>query len=402
MRQLKFAYLGIPHAGGTYTVYNSLRVCLASHGIDVRWVGLGPRAQATYDNPDWSRERENGFVVAGSIVDDRLQAQSLIRFIESSDFDGVFVNVLSGRVETNIIRYLNPSILRVMIVHNITPGTYSAAKVLREYVHATVGVSPRIKDDLTKKYGFNVKHTFVIPNAIEFEGFGARHNVSGDGVLKLLSLGRIVDSDKGVFWLPRILKQLEGYPVMLTIAGGGPDLVALKERFSNIRLKVNFVGPVSPKDVPSLFLAHDAFIFPSRFEGLGLTLVEAMAAGCVPVASKISGVTDFVIKDGESGLLFNIGNVQAATTSLISLIKNRNLLENISAAAQKDVRSRFNLSLMGSAYSDMIGKILRTPKEIRTPLPFSNWSYPLGLKSGLRTHLPESLKNWLRVMRERL
>ena len=43
-KKLKFAYFVLPHIGGTYTVYKSVRAGLATHDVEVRWLGVGPEA----------------------------------------------------------------------------------------------------------------------------------------------------------------------------------------------------------------------------------------------------------------------------------------------------------------------------------------------------------------------
>lgn len=398
---MKFAYFVFPHAGGTYTVYSALRAGLASHGITVTWIGVGPHAQAAWDNPQWAHARAHGAVVAGHIEDERQQAEALIRHLEASDFDGVFVNVLGDRVETNAMRYLDPAIRRVMIVHNITAGTYAAARAMREHVHATVGVSPRIQSDLVRKHGFAAERTFAIPNAIDLAPFSsAVRTQSPDGVLRLLFLGRVIDSDKGVLWLPRIMERLANQPVSLTIAGDGPDLAELQKRFANQSGRVRFTGRVQPYAVPALIAEHDVLVFPSRFEGLGLSLVEAMATGCVPVASRIRGVTDFVVHDGSNGCLFDIGNVDAAAAKIKLLAENHELLGEMAAAARRNTVGRFDLPTMANGYAKILGDLAAAPPRIASPLRIDRWTYPPGLRAGLRTYLPNGIKNRLRVWRE--
>lgn len=398
---MKFAYFGIPQIGGTYTVYNSLRTGLAHHGISVKWLGVGPNAQSAFDNPQWEHEREHGIVIAGQIDNDRLQAKALIQHLESSDFDGVFINVLAGRVETNAMRYLDCSIKRVMIVHSITPGTYAAARTVRDYVHATIGVSPRIQQDLVSRHGFRPANTHAIPNAIDLSLFeeSAEYRSSLEP-LRLLFLGRVVDADKGVFWLPELVQRLPRSLVQLTVVGDGADLPALKARFASKGFAARFVGRVSAEQVPGILASHDVFIFPSRFEGLPLSLVEAMAAGCVPVATRLKNVTDFVVTDGRDGFLFPMGDMAAAATAVERLARERATLARMSLAAKQGVKGRFELAAMAQAYKALIDAVVLQPITLAQTLPMHRWNYPAGLRRGLRSHLPAGVKNVLRRLRE--
>ena len=119
------AFFGMPHLGGTYSVFRNLRPGLGARAIELRWVGTGP-SKALLHNP-WPSEMAWGTVVSPQEADEQRQASALVEHLEHGGYDAVFVNVLADRVQTNAVRYLDPRVLRVMVVHNITPGTYAAA-----------------------------------------------------------------------------------------------------------------------------------------------------------------------------------------------------------------------------------------------------------------------------------
>jgi glycosyltransferase involved in cell wall biosynthesis len=399
---MKFAYFVTPHIGGTWTVYKSVRTGLANYGVDVRWLGVGPSGRAALEDPHWEAERPYGAVAGGDTSDELAQAKALIATLESEDYDGVFVNAACNRVHSNVVRYLDTRIRRIMTVHSITVATYAGARVLRDHVHATVCVSPRIRGDLVKRHGFPATDTSCIPNALDLSPFAREpaRDAAG-GALRLLSLGRLIDADKGVFWLPRIIDRLGDCPVRLTIAGDGPDRAELERRCAHLGERVRFLGRIPPDRVPEVLAAHDVFLFPSRFEGLPLSLVEAMACGCVPVASRIKGVTDFVVADGTDGLLFDLGNVRLAARQIRRLAGDRSLLARLSEAARLNVAGHFELDAMARAYFEVVQRVTSAPRTIEPPLPIAAWSYPAGLRPGLRTYLPSGLKKQLRVWRER-
>ena len=119
---MKFAYFGMPHIGGTYTVFKMLRAGLREHGIEVRWIGVGPGAPDL--DIEWRDEMDCGAMVdPEGRLDAEGQAAALVAEIRGGGYDGVFVNVLANQVQTNIARYLPCDVLRIMIVHNMTPGT---------------------------------------------------------------------------------------------------------------------------------------------------------------------------------------------------------------------------------------------------------------------------------------
>lgn len=399
---MKFAYFGIPHIGGTYAVYRQLRDVLTSHGIEVRWIGAGPKAMKAFTDPAWKHERDHGAAVAVDTEDEARQAKALADHIRHGNYHGVFINVLCDRVQTNLARYLPRSILRVMIVHNITPATYRGAAAIRGYVHASVGVSPRIQGDLRRFSRFPPDRTFCIPNSVNLKDFLGVERKETTAPFRLLFLGRVEDIAKGVFWLPEILSHLEGLPWQLTVAGDGPELDELKRRCDGFGVRVNFAGRVEPGRVPEIFAEHDIFLMPSRFEGLAMSLIEAMAAGCVPVASRIRGVTDFVVEDGATGLLFPVGDTRAAAAAIKTLCSGNGSLQRMSVASRRSAEQRFPIKNMADEYAKLIHTLADSPPSIRKPLPMSRWKIPIGLRPGLHYYVPPPLKNFLRKWRERL
>jgi glycosyltransferase involved in cell wall biosynthesis len=399
---MRFAYFVHPHLGGTYTVYACLRRGLAAHGIEVRWLGVGPGATALLDDASWAHERGHGEVVDLRSGSDAALARAMVEHILARGYDGVFVNVLASRVQTNAIRFMPAHVRRIMLVHNITPGTYAAARSVRDWVDATVGVSPRIRDDLVARHGFPADRTVAIGNAVDLAAFAAVGRSTGAGPLRLLSLGRIEDAAKGVFWLPEIAARLRPGEATLTIAGDGPDLAALRAYSRPLGERIASIGRVALAEVPGVMAAHDVLLVPSRFEGFGQTIIEAMAAGCVPVVSRIRGVTDTVVTDGKDGFLFPVGDVAAAAALVRRLAGDRALLARLSAAARRSAAARFDLARQAVAYAAVIASVTRHSPRAAPPLPWERWSYPAGLRPGLRSCLPAPLKNLLRTWKERM
>jgi hypothetical protein len=126
-----------------------------------------------------------------------------------------------------------------------------------------------------------------------------------------------------------------------------------------------------------------------------------MAAGCVPVATRLRGVTDNIVEDGRSGLLFPVGAVADAAAAIAGLAADRARLEAMAEAAGTRARTLFGQDVQAAAYARLIREVMAHPPAAPPPLPWDAWSYPAGLRPGLRTWLPEPIKNVLRTWRER-
>ncbi|MEO1377137.1 MAG: glycosyltransferase family 4 protein, partial [Cyanobacteria bacterium J06635_10] len=328
-----------------------------------------------------------------------------IKHIEAN-YQGIIINVLANAIQTNAARYISNKIIKLQIVHNITPATYRAATAIYDYVHATICPTPRIANDLVDKMNLSSDKVFTIPHAVNLSGFKQLSSRrSKHQPLKLIYLGRIEENAKGILWLPEIVEECQknGIHVSLTVVGDGPDLSKLKLKISQMGLEQNihFYGRASYAEVPLLFAEHHVFVMSSRYEGFGYTLVEAMASGCVPVCSRISGVTDFIVSHGKDGFLFNVGNTKKAAT-FISQLVNENIWQEFSDNAKLTSQSRFGLKQQAKSYGDLIKDLSQNPPVVAPSLPIDNWQLPPGLKPRFATYLPDSVKNILRVWRENL
>jgi len=234
----------------------------------------------------------------------------------------------------------------------------------------------------------------------------AVRTATGEGPLRILSCGRIEDMSKGVFWIPEILKHVRslGVDTILTVAGDGPDLAELKRRIeaAGLSASTEFRGWVSRHGLPDLYASHDVALFPSRFEGLPLAVVEAMAAGCVPIATRIRGVTEFLIQNERTGALFPPGDVAGAARILAELSRDRTQLTEMQSACRASAASRFDSREQARAFCDIVAAVSKAPRSIQKPRSMEQWRIARGLRPAWWTSLPESWKNSLRVLRERI
>ena len=163
----------------------------------------------------------------------------------------------------------------------------------------------------------------------------------------LISIGRL-EREKGFHQAIEMMTQLDQPDLHLLIVGRGSDenrLHQLVKRYGVSR-QVHFAGFVPNTELPSHLNTADIFVMPTlRDEGFPITIAEAMACGLPIVATNIGGIPT-AIDDGENGLLFPVGDVQALTTQVRRLLDESPLAEALGRAARVKVVGRFSVERM--------------------------------------------------------
>ena len=124
----------------------------------------------------------------------------------------------------------------------------------------------------------------------------------------------------------------------LEIAGDGPMEDELRS-IANDRVK--FLGTITHKEVPALLQTADLFVRPSRFEGFGVSFVEAMACGVPVITCPSGGIVDFVV-DGETGVLVQPDAPDELANAMISVFRDRGKLSHLKKNALKMVKERYS------------------------------------------------------------
>ncbi len=125
---------------------------------------------------------------------------------------------------------------------------------------------------------------------------------------------------KGIHLLLHSLKIINNYRITLLIAGIGNERASLDKLASKLRLKnVSFLGFKEEQELLELYNLADFFILPSFSEGLPVTLLEAMACGCVPIITDVGGIREVVI-DGFNGFLIKFIEPEEIADTIMKVI----------------------------------------------------------------------------------
>ncbi|MGZ8165189.1 MAG: glycosyltransferase, partial [Methylobacter sp.] len=103
----------------------------------------------------------------------------------------------------------------------------------------------------------------------------------------------------------------------------------------------------------------DILLFPSRFEGFGYAPVEAMACGTPVVTTNCSSLTE-VVKDGVTGILCPIDNVEAFSNAIKNLTQVPNKLISMGEAGHAHVNEHFSILTMAKKYLHLFNKLINS------------------------------------------
>ncbi|MFT7724554.1 MAG: TIGR03088 family PEP-CTERM/XrtA system glycosyltransferase [Roseateles sp.] len=143
----------------------------------------------------------------------------------------------------------------------------------------------------------------------------------------------------------------------LAMLGGGALLDAARERLAQAGAADRAWLPGDRSDVAELLPQFDLFALPSQAEGISNTLLEAMASGCAPVATRVGGNPELVEQD-LSGLLVPAQDGAALADALARLVRDPALRQRLAAAARARVCEQFSLDAMVAAYGRLYAAAL--------------------------------------------
>lgn len=124
--------------------------------------------------------------------------------------------------------------------------------------------------------------------------------------------------------------------------GEGPLLEATQRLATELDLKDVVRFPGVSRVVPSILPKYDIFLMPSRYEGLGIAALEAMASYVPAVVTRVSGLEE-VFKHEKNGLMAPPEDPEALAAMLIRMIRDEDLRRRLALAARRTVEERFNL-----------------------------------------------------------
>jgi phosphatidyl-myo-inositol dimannoside synthase len=200
-------------------------------------------------------------------------------------------------------------------------GYLSVSEVTKNRFLAWAAVPPE-----TVQVVPNGVRSALFKNKVPSDRARAKYGIRGGPVL--LTVGRLVSEfrAKGFDPVIDVLAQLrEQWPdVTYVIAGSGPDSARLAEKVEKLGLSnnVSFLGAFIDEEKPDIYALADVYVMPSRGEGFGYVILEAMASGIPVIASTADGTREATL-NGKLGRLVDPDNPAQLVDAVVATLREK-------------------------------------------------------------------------------
>ena len=254
-----------------------------------------------------------------------------------------------------VLNYFGLRIARILniqcISHLRTFNSYGLTKSKISYANE-IGVNYMAISEQIKNYWIEKGlpsesvTTLYDPYLRLYENCASSNNLefidSHDGY-KLVFVGRFIEC-KGIPFLIETFKMLlnSGVQAKLCLVGNGEEESNLREIVNREGLKNDVIFLGYHSNPMAIIRKMDLLILPSKEEGLGRVLLEAMDVGTPVIGTKIGGIP-VIIEHGVNGLLVDYGDVDNLKRSIIEILQNDSLREEIIQGGYETINSKFNV-----------------------------------------------------------
>ncbi|MDK4213231.1 N-acetyl-alpha-D-glucosaminyl L-malate synthase BshA [Staphylococcus warneri] len=155
----------------------------------------------------------------------------------------------------------------------------------------------------------------------------------------------------------------EKIPSKLVLLGDGPELVDMRQKTRDLGVEEHVLFLGKQDNVSAFYQLSDLVLLLSEKESFGLTLLEAMKTGVVPIGSNAGGIKE-VIKHGETGYIVDVGDSEQAAQYAIKLLQDRKLYEQFQSQMLLDIEQRFGSELITDQYEYYYRKMLNKGEDL--------------------------------------
>lgn len=347
----------IPHLGlgGAESMCENLAEVLVNQGHHVMIVSL-----YTKETPITARLKKK--TVNVTFLDkkpgpDPSVVGRLEKLISHGNPDAIHTHLASLKYVFLACRLANTTVPIIHTVHSIAQRESPwLDRVLHRWLFRKkfvipVALSEEIRKTILKVYGLDKDSVPVIYNGVQLSKCIAKQSYTADEAFTIVHVGRFYDV-KNHNSLIRAFQEIHGrHPdCRLRLIGDGEKKTEMENLAKELGIgsAVDFLGQQT--NVFPFLHDADLFILPSLYEGIPLSIIEAMGTGLPIVASRVGGIPDMIC-DGEEGLLCD-PDISGIVNAIEKMYLDEVLRENCGKTAQKS-SERFSAEEMAGRYMQL-------------------------------------------------
>lgn len=258
----------------------------------------------------------------------------------------------------DFLRFVPEGTVRIGMIQSDEEGFYELVERYLPWLDAVAGVSSEICRKMEARLKGCSIPVFHQPYGVPMPAVAPTR--TWEGPLKVLYIGRVIEEQKRVSMMSRVIRATLDSNLYLewTIAGDGPELPFLLESFKDDD-RVRFLGQVAYTEIQSVLAEQDVYFLCSDYEGLPLSLLEAMGSGLVPVVSDLQSGISEVVRDC-NGIRVPMHDELGYFRALARLASDRSQVAGLSAEARKEVLQSHSTLAMANRWESMIESLIQS------------------------------------------
>lgn len=298
---------------------------------------------------------------------------SLLKYVFKNKIQLIHSHDVCSKVIAILVKIFNPKIKLVHTVHETNLLAVFSKKHIwasRVFYDKHIAISKAVEEDCRF---FSINKVETIYNGFDYKRFYSKvPTVNNNETLNIINVARVQLPKKGQDVLVKALNECKKRNIKFKCCFVGckpedefefnayTDLDYLKNMVKELSLEenINFLG--KRFDIPELLSQADLFILPSRNEGFGLAVLEAMAAGLPVIVSQNDGPAEY-IKDGTNGLFFENENEIDLADKIQYLYENRQKMLELAQTGQEDAK-KYDISVMCEKYLSLYENLITIGK----------------------------------------
>jgi len=357
--------------GGVSTWLEQITLALPQHNWRVTTV---THALDEQHLADWTNKHPNILLepIFGRYARLNEIRSSLEKYLDAARPDIVIINGSYWMMPTiQQFKQRGKNIRVIGICHADEDGYYNPITFYRDCFDAIIGVSHTCTDTLLAR-GCAPERTHFLPYGVL--GAAEYPKRQPDELLRLVYVGRLVQAQKRILDFIPLVRALNERQVnyRLDFYGSGLEEATLRAQIQTLdrENRVSFHGWIPASQVPQRVWAHaDILVLVSEYEGLSLSMLEAMGHGIVPVISRVKSGTSQVIREGETGFSFPIGDLDACAAHIASFDQDRAQLATMSRNAWLLTHDTYSIQQHVSKLAKLFEQTTQNPPQL-VPAPY--------------------------------